>query len=109
MNCKIEHSQSRHRCTLTVDPALKVVEHVWCPYDDDVIAYAAMRVIRHSPNVCDCLVEEAVRLGLTFGKRKPRQLVVRANSVQAQLPGTSIRIAVTITAGTATIKQVTIM
>ena len=109
MNCKIEQSQSRRRCTLAVDPSFKVVKHVWCAYADDVIAYAAVRVIRHSPNVCDCLVGEAVRLGLTFGRRKPRQLIIRASSARAQLPGTSIRIVVTITAGTAMIKQVTIM
>lgn len=104
MKCKIRNTSNTLGCSLQVDKGFRAACFVSCGYDETTLAYAALRLIRHSPNVCDCLVAEAVRRGLSGKKGRPRRYTIRARAALLELPGTAAVVTVSVTAGTVSIK-----
>ena len=105
MKCKIRNTNDTLGCSLQVDKGFQAACYVSCVYDETTLAYAALRLIRHSPNVRDRLVAEAVRRGLSGKKDRPRRFTVRARAALLELPGTTAVVSVSVTAGTVSIKR----
>ena len=96
--CRIEYQQRQG----TYKSAVQT------PYDSTAAAYAVVRYLRHCPDLRDKLIFEAVKLGLQSQKAKPIRHTVITKAAFLQLPGTSARIDLTVSAGVITVRKVVI-
>ncbi|MBR5094542.1 MAG: hypothetical protein IK095_05560 [Oscillospiraceae bacterium] len=79
------------RCSISYDRKTWADSQVPTHYDDETIAYAACRYLRHASKARDRLVREAVRLGLNSGKKaKPYHHRVHTTATALALPGRDV-------------------
>lgn len=105
---RIAASRTRYKCTLCYrgNGGTAYRSAVNTPYDADTAAYAACRYIRHSPTVKDCLISEAVHLGLEVHKVFPHYRTLKTSARDLELPGGTATVFITVSAGTLTVTGV---
>lgn len=97
------------RCKLTADDSFRFSCGAPCRYETETVVYAVCRYIRHSPELRDPLIREAVRLGLTIReKRKNKLQHVRTKAALLSLPGGDARITLSVRQGEIVVKELII-
>lgn len=84
MKQTIRTSDNYYGCTLRAAKDFQFETQVHCNYEEETVRYAVCRYIRHCPKIRDRFIREAVKLGLSTGKKTQET----SDSCQCQKYGT---------------------
>ena len=105
---KIRTQNNAFGCTIKVANDFCFATRTQCGFESETICYAAYRFLKRSPELKDPLIREAVKLGLSLGKNKPRKHVTLTTAEKMELPGGRARLHVSVGQGEIVIKKLTI-